>query len=320
MQHFSNSVKQGRRGFIALTTAALASITVNAQRTVPPQQTELNPLLDDVSPADSLMLYLDLLDGVRESILEVELRELSDLKNLVSERFRRIIGQAEQVSASNSDPEAQAGLLQTIKDSKAVHRRFDDERNERLDAIRALGSNIDSIKQSIVTAATILRGFKTFDSTGESAHSADTDQVVKAASASLNSAIGKLRELTSQSRVAVASYKADTIIMILEAVDSSIRKPKSDPAKKSGIDHAHFSPQMTITQAKQRAKQIIRDKFPPGLFLQVWIGFAGVWHILEGVADESTRRRLLIDCLKVIPSWRANRDTAASELAKLKYQ
>lgn len=319
MQLFSHSGKHGRRGFIALTAAALTSITVKAQSTGLPQQTDLSSLLDDVSPADSLMLYLDLLDGVRESILEVELNELSDLKDLVSDRLKRVIRQGDRVRASSSDPEAQVQLLQSIKDTEPVQNRFDDERTKRLDAIRALGSNIGDIKSKIVAAATILRGFKTFESRSESAHSID-DQVVKAASASLNSAIGKLRELTSLSNVPVASAKAETLIMILEAVDSSIHKSRSDPAKKSGIDHAHVGQELTITQAKQRAKQVIREKFPPGLFLQVWIGFAGVWHILEGVADESTRRRLLIDCLKVVPSWGANRDGAASELAKLRYQ
>jgi hypothetical protein len=318
---FSNSVKHTRRRFVALIGATLTSSAVGGQGKAPPPEVPVaEPESNEASAAEALVLYLNLLDEVRESILQVEVKALSDLKDRVSYHLGGIIRQARESNAADS--ETQTRLVRRIREAEPTQRQFDDEREERLGALRNLDSNIAAVKKQIVDAAALLRGFITYDRYDpkpKSAHSVDRSMAARAASAKITSAIGTLSAMTSLEAIPIASRQADTLIMILRAVDDSLNKPQFEPTNKVRSDHAHYSQLISITQAKERAKQIIRNHFPPGLGLQVWIGFRGVWHVLEGVGDEDIRRRLLTDCLKVIPSWGGDRDGAAAELAKLRY-
>ena len=106
--------------------------------------------------------------------------------------------------------------------------------------------------------------------------------------------------------------------MILQVLNDSIERMKGPP--KRNHHSTHITPQMSITQAKQLAKQIIKQRFPPGNRVQVYLGFVGAWHILDAVSDEASRKRLLIECLKIVPCWGGDRDGAAVELARIRYQ
>jgi len=320
-----NSSGHGRRDFLSLSCLAAGTFLLPAEShgATQPDAT----ITSQVSAADSLGLYTNLLDEVRRLVLQrdaqliyVSKMEATDWLTkitLEAKRLSSILG-GEATLTSNNKDELSGFLSQVISGGRDISRGLIRMRQQPLEEIKTLDTEFDKIRADLAAASNAIK-----------------NRNPQLAKQGIASAISKLEKYSTPqielvSKTLEQDYQTTLITparlqQLLQTVRDTL-----DTAPTSGVSNSHHSKSHAngisysslglVAPAMQNSiNGVLRSKLNPSSWLQRGIGYAVTFPILLRVSDKNNRIKLLNDALRLVPPGLRNPLLAelASELANL---
>lgn len=309
-----------RRDFLSLSALAAATFLLSrdGRASTLPNQDNDRAIPDEVSAADSLALYTNLLDEVRRLVLQRDAKTILVAKIEASDWLRETTAKARELSATfaagaTTTTAQQAQLRSFLSEvdfgGREIFNGLVEMRQKPLDEIKRLDVNFDSIRADLTAASDAI---KRADAT--------------AAKAGIESAVNKLNRYASAGLDAVSKtfeeeYRVSLITpsrlqALLQTVRDSIGTP---PPRDGDFNHALPSAATVPPALQSGITTVLRTKLNPSSFLQRGIGYAVTFPILMRVSDKNNRIKLLTDALRLVPPGLRNPllTELATELANL---
>lgn len=283
----------------------------------------LDAVRENISSADSVILYADLLPEIRRSEFDKKLRDIGLLKELASGRLQALIQLADSLGAKYPIA-ATADKDQLFADFKLLVRRFKNtegikevlERSRnQLPELAQIDAKIDSVRDSLMQASILLNQLK--------AESLPTIPLVPSspivgtqrekATGLLDDAIRDLLALLGR------EVNEDELYSPTERLIVLLRGVKVVVARESGRENLfRRNPRHHTALPASSIMGVLRKYVSPGSFWQLGIGYGVAFPVLLRNSDRTIREKLLMDGLRLVPGLVASAlENAAKELAKV---
>jgi hypothetical protein len=280
-------------------------------------------LPEEVSPADSLILYISLLENIRIAIQKNELTKLAAIKQLVSGEFQEMIRLAKELDdkykkrSSDINSEVRNDfylLIDRVKDSEFIKQRFDEIRGTALPTLEKLDATIDEIRKNMLSASeTINKAMNPKDAldvlTGaERRKQAATQAFLKDAKNQIDAIVTKLTGLQPGFEK-IEDAPSGRLTLLLKGVIQSIDRPlQIAPSERAMFDesgslvqNAHARSLSSNLNPASSLWQLLREYIKPGRWYQMYPAWGVVYPVLIQTGDPGVREKLLKDALRIVP-------------------
>lgn len=314
----STDSANGRRDFLSLSCLTMGALLLpDVVVAAAEHQGDDNKISSEVSAADSLGLYANLLEEVRRLVLQRDARMIHVEKFTATDWLEEIIKRAttlrSTIGGGSSPTPEQLGdlrgfLTKVASGGAEIHRGLVRMRQQPLAEIKQLDTEFDNIRADLAAAANAI---KTSNPT--------------AAKEKINSAIRKLNrydtvEATAMSKDLEQTYQISLITAArLQELLRTVHDSIGNTIALAG-PNLHHPRAVDVPPALQRSiTDVLRAKLDPSSWLQRAIGYAVTFPILLRVSDKNNRIKLLNDALRVVPPGLRNPllTELATELADL---
>jgi hypothetical protein len=322
------SLDHGRRDFLSLSGLAAGTLLLatESQAYAEPGQTTDVAITREVSAADSLALYTNLLDEVRRLVLQRDVKLIHVQKYEATEwlaevisdakRFRPMLGEGATLTEQNK-AELAGFLSQVVFGGNEISRGLIRMRQQPLQEIKDLDTDFDKIRADLTNASNAIK-----------------NRNPGIAREGVASAISKLEkystsEIERVSKALEEDYQTTLITpsrlqKLLQAVLDLLAAPSPHAANLNHSEgsaiRASYPNSVMIEPALQGSiTAVLRAKLNPSSWLQRGIGYAVTFPILLRVSDKNNRIKLLNDALRLVPPGLRNPLLAelANDLANL---
>lgn len=325
----ATSSDHGRRDFLSLSLLAGSTflLVTESHGHALLAQTDEVAALKEVSAADSLALYTNLLDEVRRLVLQrdagVILHTKMDATDWLeentshAERLRSTLSEGATLNAQET-AKLRSFLSDVISGGEEISHALIRMRQNALEEIRRLDTDIDNIRADLTAASNAIK-----------------NNNPEPAVQGIASAITKLQkystaEIERMSKALEREFQTSLITparlqALLQTVRDSVGTGSAPPS--GDLNHSaaysrrsNYSSSIMVEPALQSGiKAVLRAKLKPSSWLQIGIGYAVTFPILLRVSDKNNRLKLLNDALRLVPPGLRNPLLAelASDLANL---
>ena len=324
------SSDHGRRDFLSLSLLAGSStLLLSTERYGYAQANENNDvaIASEVSAADSVAMYTNLLDEVRrlvlrkdaETIFVAKMEATTWLEGVTSQadRLRSALPEGATVTAENK-ADLRNLLSEVVNGGREIRDALYQMRRQPLEEIKRLDTDFDNIRADLLTASNAIKNHK--PGIAQEAIAAAMNKLEKYSTPGIEMASKALEQEYKTSLITPKRLQA-----LLQTVrDSLDTRPSPGGADlnhaKAYFTRVSYSHSVIVAPALQRGiTAVLRAKLNPSSWLQIGIGYAVTFPILLRVSNRDNRIKLLNDALRLVPPGLRNPllSELASDLASL---
>ncbi len=271
----------------------------------------------EVTTADTLGLYTNLLEEVRRLVLQRDAEMIRVGKVIATDWLQDTIQRATTLkstlsSGTSLSPEQVAALRNFLSEVTSggteINNGLVRMRRQPLAEIKQLDTAFDNIRKDLASASKAIKE--------------DKPDIAKQRIAAGIRALRKYDtpEAAALSKELEGDYQISLITagrlqQLLQIVHDSLDSPTATSRPDRRHHAAAYRNSATVPLALQRSiTQVINDKLNPSSWLQGAIGYAVTFPILLRVSDKNNRIKLLNDALRVVPP--GLRNPLLAELAR----
>lgn len=310
----STQPEHGRRDFLSLSCLGVGTLFIPGELTAAENQDDDRRINTEVSAADSLGLYTNLLEEVRRLVLQRDAQLIQVEKMTATDWLSETIDKATTLrstlsSSSGLTPEQIGNLRNFMSDVASggaqIHRGLVRMRQQPLEEIKQLDTEFDNIRAELAAAANAIK-----TGTPGAAKDKITSAIRRLNRYDTAEATALSKEL--EQRYQISLITAPRLQQLLQTVHDSVGTAR--PASE-----LHHSSIMVPPVLQRSITDVLRSRLNPSSWLQRAIGYAVTFPILLRVSDKNNRIKLLNDALRVVPPGLRNPLLAelATELANL---
>lgn len=308
----------GRRDFLSLSCITIGTLLLPTEIAA---ADDYKAIASEVSPADSLGLYTNLLEEVRRLVLQRDAKMILVQKMTATDWLQEVIERAttlrSTLSAGASPTPEQIGDLRSFLTMVAsggaeIHSGLVRMRQQPLEEIKQLDTEFDNIRKELAAASNAIKEGKPGIAKEQIAAGI---RILKKYDTAETAALSKELEQSYKISLITAGRLQQLLQIVHDSLDSTIALSAPD---------LHHSPpyrnSSTVPLALQRTiTEVISERLNPSSRLQRAIGYAVTFPILLRVSDKNNRIKLLNDVLRVVPPGLRNPLLAelATDLANL---
>ena len=303
----------GRRNFLSLSGITIGALLLP---TGVAAADDYKLIAKEVSPADSLGMYSNLLEEVRRLVLQRDAEMIRVEKMTATDWLEETISRATTLrstlsSGTSLNPE-QVGDLRNFLSQVAmgggeIHNGLVRMRRQPLEEIKQLDTQFDNIRTNLALASKAINEGKLGIAKERIAAGISTLQRYDTQEAA---ELSKRLEQNYEISLITAGRLKQLLQIVQDSLDSTM--PASNRHHAAAYRNSSPALDRTITQ-------VINEKLNPSSWLQRAIGYAVTFPILLRVSDKNNRIKLLNDALRVVPPGLRNPLLAelATDLANL---
>ncbi len=301
----------GRREFVSRSFLAGSALLLAAESHGYAHSNQENDavILRDVSAADSLALYTNLLDEVRRLVLQKDAKMIYVAKYEATTWLAETTSNAKRLSsllaegatlADRDKGELRNFLSQVVYGGDEISRGLIRMRQQPLEEIKRLDTDFDKIRADLTAASNAIKNRN--PGLAKEGIASALSKLNKYSTSEIEG-VSKALEQEYQITLISPSRLQKLLQTVLDSLDpASSPRPAELNHSRGPATRVNYNSPVIVEPALQGSiTGVLRAKLKPSSWLQVGIGYAVTFPILMRVSDKDNRIKLLNDALRLVP-------------------